>query len=104
MPSDPEAVYLDASALLAYVKDEEGRADVVESVLLAGEDGKLRLRTSTLSVVEVAYGVWDVAAPAPTPESEAAIDRLPPAVDLVRTDRPSGRRAVPLADPPLPLA
>src|SRR5438874_2710843 len=76
MPAEAEAVYLDASVLLAYVSGEEGRAEVVGQVLTAAAEGKLQLRTSTISIAEVAVGVWDVAAAAPTREAEAAIDLL----------------------------
>jgi len=76
MPTEPEAVYLDASVLVAFVSDEPARAPVVRQVLVDAADGKLQVRTSTLSVAEVAYGVWDEAAAAPTAEDEAKIDRL----------------------------
>jgi predicted nucleic acid-binding protein len=76
MATDPEAVYLDASVLLAFVRDEVGRSAVVRQVLVDAADGKLRARTSTLSVAEVAWGQWDDVAQAPTAEDGEKIDRL----------------------------
>lgn len=103
MPSDPEAEYLDASVLLAYVRDEPGRAGTVENILTAAAEGKLEVRTSTLSIAEVAYGVWDVSTGVPTPESEQAIERLwqpgsvlrliEPSVAVMRSARDLIRRA-----------
>ena len=55
MKAEPVRVYLDANVLIAYVADEEGRADKVQSLLDDARDEKITLLTSVLSITEVAY-------------------------------------------------
>lgn len=59
MPTEPPRAYLDANVLLAFVADEEGRAGEVQSVLAAGQEGKIELVTSVLSIAEVAFVASD---------------------------------------------
>lgn len=104
MPSDIPTVYLDANVLLAYISGEEERADVVESVLVAAGEEKLKVQTSTLSIVEVAYGASEKNQQQLDDDVEDAIDELwqagspilliEPSVVVMRTARQLVRRAV----------
>lgn len=53
----PRTVYLDSSVVLAYLKGEKERVDIVDAVITeaAKRPGDLHLVTSALSLVEVAY-------------------------------------------------
>ena len=55
MPARPPRVYIDACVLLAYVGNEEGRADTVQSILDDARNSRIELLTSALSITEVAY-------------------------------------------------
>ena len=55
MPVRPPRVYIDACVLLAYVGNEEGRADTVQSILDDARNSRIELLTSALSITEVAY-------------------------------------------------
>lgn len=61
MPAEQERVYLDANVFLAYVSGEDGRANTVEALLVAARKGELVVLTSTVSVVEVAFGAEEKA-------------------------------------------
>ena len=76
MPPDrAPRVYLDANVLLAYVADEENRADTVQSILEDARQSRIEILTSVLSITEVAYVQTD-AGDELSSESEAAIDEL----------------------------
>lgn len=45
--------YWDSSVFVAYLNDEEGRADVIENLLNEATDGKLTIVTSAFACVEV---------------------------------------------------
>ena len=66
-------VYADACLLLAYIGNEENRADIVQSVLDDARNEKIHLFTSVLSITEVAYIAADNADPS---ASEEGIDQL----------------------------
>lgn len=55
MMSDPPASYLDASAVLAFLNNEAGRAEDLEALFEEAEQGNVRLVTSTITLAEVAY-------------------------------------------------
>jgi len=55
MPSGADLVYFDASIFIAWFNDEPGRADMIEEILTASFEGKLRVTTSVVSLTEVAY-------------------------------------------------
>jgi predicted nucleic acid-binding protein len=59
MPAELRRVYIDANVLLAYVGNEEGRADTVQTVLDDARRGTLEILTSVLSIAEVAYGAHE---------------------------------------------
>ena len=76
MPPDrAPRVYLDANVLLAYVANEENRADIVQSILDDARQARIELLTSVLSITEVAYVQTD-AGDELSSEGEAAIDEL----------------------------
>lgn len=76
MPADRGGTYLDANVLLAYISDERGRAGVVDQLLARAASGNLRLFTSTLSIVEVAFGAGEKVDREFEPTVEATIDAL----------------------------
>lgn len=56
MPSNtPPLVYLDACCFIAFFANEEGRADVIASLLEESLAKKIRVVTSVLSITEVAF-------------------------------------------------
>lgn len=55
MMSDPPASYLDASAVLAFLNNEAGRAEDLEALFEEAEQGNVRLVASTITLAEVAY-------------------------------------------------
>lgn len=75
MPADAPRIYLDANVLLAYVADEEDRAETVQALLDEARRGEIEVVTSTLSIAEVAYGELDQDGNL-TEEGEDAIDEL----------------------------
>ena len=63
MPADnPACIYCDANVLLAYVGNEVGRVDVVETLLDEAGHNRIEIITSVLSIAEVAYGAEEKAA------------------------------------------
>ena len=75
MPADPERVYLDACVLLAYIGNEDGRADVVQALLYEAQRGEIDVITSVISIAEVAFGAEERDSGITT-EGEQAIDEL----------------------------
>ncbi len=74
MPSGKRLrVYVDSCVLLAYIGNEEHRADTVQSVLEDARSGKIDLLTSVLSITEVAYVATEIMDPA---ANEDRIDQL----------------------------
>lgn len=68
-------VYADADVLLAYVGNEAGRADTVESILNDARQSRVELLTSVLSIAEVAYVQFDSRSDFSS-AGDAAIDEL----------------------------
>ncbi len=54
MPADPRRLYFDANVFLAYVGNEEGRADPVQAFLDEARRTESVIVTSVLSIAEVA--------------------------------------------------
>lgn len=75
MPAKSRRVYFDACVILAYVGNEEGRADVVQALLDEARRGDLEILTSVVSIAEVAFGAHERDAGL-TPDGEAAIDEM----------------------------
>ena len=75
MTAKPLRVYLDANVLLAYVSDEPGRVDTVQSLFEDAESSVVDLSTSYLSITEVAYIASDQELSGGT-AGEARIDEL----------------------------
>lgn len=104
MTSEAPTAYLDANVLLAYIRGEETRVDAVESVLTAAGEGKLSVHTSTLSIVEVAYGADEKEQQQLDGQVERTIDELwqagspvlliEPSVVVMRIARQLVRRAI----------
>lgn len=59
MPADQRRVYADANVFLAYIGNEEGRAEIVRAVLDEARRGEIEIVTSVLSIAEVAYGAHE---------------------------------------------
>ena len=76
MPAEPDRIYFDANVFLAYVSGEEDRAATVEALLVAARNGDLAVLTSTVSVVEVAFGAEEKTQRVLEPATESAIDEL----------------------------
>lgn len=68
--------YVDSNVLLSYVLAEEGRAAVVEQLLLDADRGDRRLLTSTVALVEVAFGAETAKKAALDPGTISTIDNL----------------------------
>ena len=75
MPVKVPRVYVDSNVLLAYVGNEEGRADTVQSILEDAQQSRIEILTSVLSIAEVAYVQADSGGGISS-ESDAAIDEL----------------------------
>lgn len=59
MPADIRRVYFDANVFLAYVGNEIGRADTVQTLMDEARRGQIEILTSTLSIAEVAFGAHE---------------------------------------------
>lgn len=59
MPADARRIYFDANVFLAYVGNELGRADTVQTLLDEARRGQIETLTSTLSIAEVAFGAHE---------------------------------------------
>jgi len=59
MPADPRRIYFDANVFLAFIGNEEGRADVVQVILDEARRGEIEIVTSVLSIAEVAFGAHE---------------------------------------------
>lgn len=75
MPASSPRIYFDANVLLAYVGDEQGRADTVQALLHDARRGEIEVVTSVLSIAEVAFGALE-RDNGLTDEGEAAIEEL----------------------------
>lgn len=48
-----DIVYFDSCVFLAWLREEQGRVDIVASLFQEAKDGKLKILTSTLAIAEV---------------------------------------------------
>jgi len=55
MPGEPRPVYWDACVLLSYINEVTERVSVIDELLRQSRAGEVRLLTSALSQVEVAF-------------------------------------------------
>lgn len=69
-------VYWDACNFLSYINRIPDRLPMLEALLAESRKGAIRIITSTLSLVEVAFGAAEQTAQALTPEVEAQIEML----------------------------
>ncbi len=76
MPTDAARVYWDACVVLSYINADSERLPVLGELLAEARRGKVRIVTSTLSVVEVAFAAEEQRRQAPDPVTEAQIDAL----------------------------
>ena len=74
----PKRVYWDANVWQSYINGEADRLPVIDEILneSAKENGDLRLVTSELSKVEVAFATWEQLAGKLDDATEKAIDSL----------------------------
>ena len=72
-PLNRPRVYADACVILAYISNEEDRADTVQSVLDDARTERIDLFTSVMSITEVAYIEADNTDPS---ANEDLIDQL----------------------------
>lgn len=75
MPAEIRRVYFDANVFLAYVGNELGRADTVQTLMDEARRGQIEMLTSTLSIAEVAFGAHE-RDHGLTEAGEEAIDQL----------------------------
>ena len=101
MPASTRRIYVDANVLLAYLGNETGRAEIVESLLDEARRSEIEIITSVLSIAEVAFGAQERDAGL-TREGEAQIDTLwQPASPITLVDvrlaghRPRGAKCHP---------
>jgi predicted nucleic acid-binding protein len=86
MPADARRIYFDANVFLAYVGNELGRADTVQTLLDEARRGQIEILTSTLSIAEVAFGAHE-RDHGLTEAGEEAIDHLwAPASPIILVD------------------
>lgn len=76
MPGESGRIYWDACVFLSYVNGDESRADVIQQLLDEATEGSHELLTSTVSMVEVAFGKAEQDDAAPDPNLLAAIEAL----------------------------
>lgn len=77
MPSSPALVYYwDACVFLSYLEGHPDRAPHIQSLLTSAEAREIRILTSTLSVVEVAFGAREKLKRELSREEEDRIDAL----------------------------
>jgi predicted nucleic acid-binding protein len=96
MPDAPPRYYWDANVFLSYIHEMGDRTAEIDALLDATREGKLEIVTSTLSIVEVAFGAEEELGGAMSPEIESAIDNLwipPSPIRLVDFSPLLGRNA-----------
>lgn len=76
MPEPQQWYYWDACVFLSYINRYPDRVSVLDKILVesARSDGKIQIVTSTISIVEVAWGIQEQTNKAPDPATEARID------------------------------
>ncbi len=72
----PPLIYWDACNFLSYINKIPDRLPILDALLAEGRRGDIRIVTSTLSLVEVAFGAVEQTAQALSPEVEEQIEML----------------------------
>ncbi len=76
MPDSPQRIYWDACVFLSFIEGHPDRSKAIRTWLEKAEKGKVVIVTSTLSIVEVAFGKQEKDRGALIPEEEAKINHL----------------------------
>ena len=76
MPDSPQRIYWDACVFLSFIEGHPDRSKAIWTWLEKAEKGKVVIATSTLSIVEVAFGKQEKDQGALIPEAEAKINNL----------------------------
>lgn len=76
MPDAPTRYYWDANVFLTYIHQVPERTPDLDALLDAARDGKIEIFTSTLSIVEVAFGAEEELGGNMSGEIESAIEKL----------------------------
>ncbi len=76
MPDSPRIVYWDSCVFLSYVNGHPDRIPVLDVLLDESSKGSVRLHTSTLAQVEVAFSATEQKREALDPQEEQRIDSL----------------------------
>jgi len=76
MPTDIPHAYTDACVLLSFINGNPERLPAIEAVLSEARQGKVRLMTSTLTIVEVAFAAAEQLGRALDPDVERKLDSL----------------------------
>ena len=76
MPDSPQRIYWDACVFLSFIERHPDRSKAIRTWLEKAEKGKVVIVTSTLSIVEVAFGKQEKDQGVLIPEEEAKINNL----------------------------
>lgn len=76
MPEKPQRIYWDACVFLSYVNEDAGRVNDIQTLLDEAGRNELEIVTSTVSIVEVAFGAAERKNSALSTDMEAKIRRL----------------------------
>lgn len=76
MPDAPPRYYWDANVFLSYIHQVPERTPDIDALLDAARDHKIEIVTSTLSIVEVAFGAEEEFGGNMSVEIEGAIEKL----------------------------
>lgn len=76
MPESPRIVYWDSCVFLSYVNEYPDRIPVLDVLLDESSKGSIKLHTSTLAQVEVAFSASEQRREALDPQEEQRIDSL----------------------------
>ena len=72
----PEQRYWDACVFLSYINEYAGRMPILDALFDEAKEGRFEIVTSTLSIVEVAYGLIEQKSGSLAPEIEERISQL----------------------------
>lgn len=76
MPEQPPRIYWDACVFLSYVNEDAGRVNDIQTLLDEAGRNEIEIVTSTVSMVEVAFGAAERKNSALSTDMEAKISRL----------------------------
>ena len=86
MPENKTAIYWDANTFLSYVNEHPDRMPTLEALLESSAGSDIKIYTSALSQVEVAFAAAEQKRRLLDPQEEQKIDRLwsdPDAIEVV---------------------